>query len=545
MRQIIWRLYYKLPLGAVSFPHRQNKKIIFVPSQPKIKFIDPIQSLITTNPCVFRFLNEEKAIENLSDWNTVYESKLWIYNLHYHSFLLENCPIDYKVAILNRWIEENPRPHGCGWAPYPLSLRIVNWVKFFLTFPSQVNEKLIHSLVEQCEALFCQIEYHILGNHLFENAKALVIAGLVLKGKRSQKFLMTGIKILSHELNEQILSDGGHFERSPMYHCIILEGILDLYHLISLYPEVENKEIVGLKQLLNLKIPAMLSALQVICHEDGKIAFFNDSTLEIAAHPDSLRVYAANLGFSSSSPETNFLEDIGFIKLKSSHFSLIVDTGNIAPSYLPAHAHAESLSFECSFLNERLFVNVGVSTYDNNNKRAYQRSTIAHNCVAFNGNKNTAEIWGSFRVGKRPIVNNMTVHLKTKVLLELTRIPHLPKKFIHTRELTLENDELQIHDVFDESKKNFKSMKKSNLTKEVHYHLHPNWKIKEFFEEKIILVSIKTAAEIKINFQADNEITYEIKDYKYASGFNQEINGHKIIFYCSRLTKSFQFRVYI
>ena len=44
---------------------------------------------------------------------------------------------------------------------------------------------------------------------------------------------------------EQILKDGGHFERSPMYHSIVLEDILDLVNVIrtSIYlnPFLEQK----------------------------------------------------------------------------------------------------------------------------------------------------------------------------------------------------------------------------------------------------------------------------------------------------------------
>ncbi|WP_198027187.1 heparinase II/III family protein [Candidatus Paracaedibacter symbiosus] len=479
-----------------------------------------------------------------ADWHTAHPSKLWLYNLHYHSFLLENIPLEAKVAILNRWIKENPRPNGCGWDPYPLSLRIVNWVKFFITYPSCINEELIYSFLEQCESLFCQIEYHLLGNHLFENAKALVIAGLVLQGERAQKFLATGIQILEHELEEQIQADGAHFERSPMYHCIILEGALDLYHIILLFRQEGDKKILALKQLLAVKIQTMLSALEVLTHPDGEIAFFNDSTLGIAPRPVDLRGYAAKLGFSCSSSST-ILENVGFIKLENSYFSIIIDGGNIGPSYIPGHAHAESLSFECSFLKERLFVNTGVSTYDTNEKRSYQRSTSAHNCVSFKGGQSTAEVWASFRVAKRPVVQQKGGLSKTRISLNLTKIPKLPKRFTHNREFILKNDQIHIQDTFYKAAKVFSSSKEDNLTKEIHYHLHPNWEINEVFEDGLIVTSLKSTAQVRISFYANTDITYEIKDYNYAAGFNYEVTSKKIIIYCSSLTHFCQSRVYI
>ena len=39
--------------------------------------------------------------------------------------------------------------------------------------------------------------------------------------------LRKGKKLLLRELKEQVLNDGMHYERSPMYHLIILERLLD------------------------------------------------------------------------------------------------------------------------------------------------------------------------------------------------------------------------------------------------------------------------------------------------------------------------------
>ena len=36
--------------------------------------------------------------------------------------------------------------------------------------------------------------------------------------------------LLYKELDEQILPDGSHYEQSPMYHCILLDRLLDCYN---------------------------------------------------------------------------------------------------------------------------------------------------------------------------------------------------------------------------------------------------------------------------------------------------------------------------
>ena len=69
-----------------------------------------------------------------------------------------------------------------------------------------------------------RLEFHLLANHLLENAFALYIGGLITN---EDVFIKEGKKLLVRELKEQVLEDGMHYERSPMYHLIILERLLD------------------------------------------------------------------------------------------------------------------------------------------------------------------------------------------------------------------------------------------------------------------------------------------------------------------------------
>jgi uncharacterized heparinase superfamily protein len=87
----------------------------------------------------------------------------------------------------------------------------------------------VESLAVQARWLRRHIEWHLLGNHLFVNAKALVFAGLFFAGDEAAEWLAQGSeRFWVREVPEQVLPDGGHFELSPMYHAIILEDVLDL-----------------------------------------------------------------------------------------------------------------------------------------------------------------------------------------------------------------------------------------------------------------------------------------------------------------------------
>ena len=59
----------------------------------------------------------------------------------------------------------------------------------------------------------------------------------------------------------------------------------------------------------------------------------------------------------------NYLKESGFIIVTDKLFKIILDVGSIGPNYIPGHAHADTLSFEMCFKNDKFIVNSGISTY--------------------------------------------------------------------------------------------------------------------------------------------------------------------------------------
>ncbi len=324
----------------------------------------------------FTFLND---VHQISDWNDPSLDKLWLYNLHYFD-CLRSCPPNGD-ALIKRWIQENPPGHGNGWEPYPLSLRIVNWIKF------GVKGEAAQSLAEQLRYLACFPEYHLLGNHLMANAKALILGGVFFCGSEAEQWLQLGWKIYRKQLPEQILTDGGHFERSLMYHSIILEDLLDVYQV------TRNKELVEY-------IQKMVEFLVQMTGPDGRIALFNDAAFGIAPEPRNLLSYARRMGFTI--PEPTLFHDFpesGYCRMCFGDFTLLIDAAPIGPDYQPGHAHADALTFELFFHDRRIICDGGTSCY-RGEQRKYERSTAAHNTVQIDG-QDSSEVWGAHRVGRR------------------------------------------------------------------------------------------------------------------------------------------------
>lgn len=361
-----------------------------------------------TGPNEFVFLNAVGEAASASAWNNPHQDKLWLYNLHYFDDLNAaeaTKRADWHRSLIARWVAENPPADGNGWEPYCLSLRIVNWVKWALAGNS-LEDRAQHSLAVQTRYLRRRLEIHLLGNHLWANAKALVFAGTFVEGREADRWRAKGLALLGRELDEQVLADGGHFERSPMYHAIILEDLLELIQLAALFPGVLPD---GDLQRWRSVVPRMLHWLRVMTHPDGGIAFFNDATMGIAPAYADLAAYARSLRLTVPGNDLGAIESLsesGYVRLEAGPAVLIADVGEIGPDYLPGHAHADTLSFELSLHGRRVLVNEGISTYEAGEDRLRQRGTAAHNTVEVNG-ENSSEVWSSFRVARRARPRNV------------------------------------------------------------------------------------------------------------------------------------------
>ena len=354
------------------------------------------------SPDQFCFLNVEGEVGTAADWDSDQREKLWLYNLHYFDDLnAEGAAerIEWHQALLDRWVRENLPAQGTGWETYPVSLRIVNWIKWVLA-GNELEPAWEHSLAIQARWLRRRIEWHLLGNHLFANAKALVFAGAFFDGPEAKEWFPKGLNILAREVPEQILLDGGHFERSPMYHALILEDLLDLVNLARVYPGVIPESDIREWQAA---VQRMRSWLSVMVHPDGDIAFFNDAALGIVPLRTELEAYAGRLDLPASSPSKDgltHLADSGYIRLQRDEAVALLDVAPIGPDYLLGHAHADTLSFELSLFGRRVIVNSGTSRYGTGAERLRERSTAAHSTVEVNGTS-SSEVWSGFRVARR------------------------------------------------------------------------------------------------------------------------------------------------
>jgi uncharacterized heparinase superfamily protein len=358
----------------------------------------------------FTFVGRTEAMAE-PEWTRRRVSHLWSYHLHYFAWGVDlawawRLTGDERFAARFRalaegWMAACPPGTGDGWEPYALSVRIESWARALLLFGERLDAgfraALLASLHAQAAWLERRLELHLLANHLQKNLTALVTAGLLFRGAAAARWRTKGAARLWRELAEQVLDDGGHYERSPMYHLIAASDFLETIGLLEAAGE-------AVPSGARARVGKMVEAIGVLCRPDGRLHLFNDAAegeAPPAAHLAALgerlvgaRPMEARGAFSL--PHTGYF---GWANPAGGE-RILVDCGPPGPVYQPGHAHCDLLSFELDLGGAPLVVDAGVSGYEGDPLREYARSTRAHNTVSIGG-REQSEVWGTFRLARR------------------------------------------------------------------------------------------------------------------------------------------------
>ena len=394
----------------------------------------------------FDFLNKKEILNTPISWNSKSRSKLWQFNLHYfekiRNLLDESIKKQewqneiYSLSyLIDDWIRNNIPGNGDGWSSYTISLRCRNLIYLYRICPSICNKERLDSLWNQLFWLSNHLEDCYGGNHYLENLITLVIGFIQFEGITARNIFKSSLIKLEEELEEQILKDGGHFERSAAYHLLILQRLCEVGFVLQ---GATNKRPIWLVN----KIKKMTNWSELIKLKNGNIPNFNDSPRDISLpiyevikiaksyinnHKLNQKSVIGELSKVSSNIESSTekhllknkfskiidLEYTGWTIIKlGDGYELIFQSGDSSPKYLPGHSHSDLLSFDLFFKGRPIFVEAGTSIYKNSIERKYERSGKSHNVLqvapfferrdeSFSNWIEPVEVWGSFRVAKK------------------------------------------------------------------------------------------------------------------------------------------------
>jgi uncharacterized heparinase superfamily protein len=343
----------------------------------------------------FCFLNDRRDLGTPIDWRPVGVSQLWSYNLHYWEWawgLTSDRSSSDPTPFLDRW-----RSWKAGtrfgawdeWSPYVVSVRTWVLCNLYGHFQAVLDEasrnELAADLALHGRFVRRNLEFDVGGNHLVKNLKALIAVSVLFSDDTQ---LASALRLLQRQLTIQVLGDGGHFERSPSYHCQVLFDLVEIADLLK----AAGRDVPG---PLRDSISRMRSWLAAIVMPDGDVPLFNDCGL---VGPGA--VEALTLGRSPVDERLTVLAESGYVICRPAPgVQLVIDVGDACPPQLPAHAHADCLSFELSVGGQRAIVDPGTFAYGSGPRRAHDRSTASHNTMEVDG-LNQTEVWGAFRAAR-------------------------------------------------------------------------------------------------------------------------------------------------
>lgn len=299
------------------------------------------------------------------------------------------------------WVNEHAIADEPGflrrdWIPHSVSLRILNWSRYLAwageNLDEETRELMTYCVAKNAAFLSDHIEYDLDGNHLVENAVALLSAGLLTGTDRWRE---RGTSVFERAARSQFLADGCHFERSPMYHIIVTTRFLTAIDLL---------------QTIDHPVPSVVRSvtedavafLEQLRPPDNRIPLFHDSVYGEALALPSLLHYAENVGIGGSVGRANALPDSGYYCLGETNNAMLCVGGPIAVPSIPAHAHVHLGHVSLYLDGLPILTDTGTYTYKSGNRRAAARSIRNHNTVQV-GDFEPVAIAGSFLMGN-PVV---------------------------------------------------------------------------------------------------------------------------------------------
>lgn len=205
---------------------------------------------------------------------------------------------------------------------------------------------------------------------------AVTFAAICLDGQDSRRKRLEFM--LSDELDQQILPDGGHLSRNPR---LLIEFLLDLLPLRETFM---TRGVEPPRGVL-MAIERMMPHLRLFRHGDGALALFNgmgttppDLMATLAAYDDARARPIEQAAYS------------GYSRLTGERSIVVVDAGPPPRGAHSIEAHAGCLAFEFSSGAQRLVVNCGTSRHGPAELRIAARSTAAHSTLVLDDRSSAA-----------------------------------------------------------------------------------------------------------------------------------------------------------
>ncbi|HZI94548.1 MAG TPA: alginate lyase family protein, partial [Patescibacteria group bacterium] len=353
------------------------------------------------------------------------------------------------AARVREWMRANPPGIGINWASsLEVGLRLISWCWALHLFSgSKSLDSGLASLVAGGIATHAgHVERHLSyyfspNTHLTGEALALFYAGSLLRDiRQADRWRTLGSRILTEEIERQVLPDGVYFEQSTCYQRYTIETYL---HFIALAGRTQRE----VSPIVRERVGLMLDFLVSLRGPDGTIPQIGDGDggrllpLDVCDNTDYTALFstsAALLGRADCSwaargisSETLWMLGAGGLaafdavtaappktgpsrlfprggyvvmaggRSRRDH-QMIFDVGPLGCPVSAGHGHADLLAINCSVFGSACLVDPGTFCYTRDpGWREHFRGSSAHSTVIVDG-QSPARGQGPFSWQERP-----------------------------------------------------------------------------------------------------------------------------------------------
>ena len=281
-REAIEGAVYGTALYRISLRGRRPAALAFGPSDPWPGDAERGAALMAG---AYRFAGQTvsapEALPGEPPWDPEGASESWLAGLHGFDWLRDLAAAggrearDRAQALVGGWVERCGVWRPLTWRADVLGRRLAAWLNHSGLLLGGTDRKsaeaILASLGEQARHLGRVAAGGPDGAPRIAALKGLVFAALCLPG--DERRLAQALRLLEHEIDCQVLADGGHAARSPSVQLGVFRDLVEVRGVLAAAHQ-------PVPDPLQHAIDRMAPMLRFFRHGDGGLALFNDSSEE-------------------------------------------------------------------------------------------------------------------------------------------------------------------------------------------------------------------------------------------------------------------------
>ncbi len=423
--------------------------------------------------------NNETIVFRPNSWRSNNGSKVWNEKLHSFEWVNDVRTVGTNKARIfirdcfREWQKKYNKYNVDFWKMNILCKRVCSLLEnssFFFSTADQNFQKIFsRSLNKQAFFLIKNYKEQVENNNKIFLSKSIILSSLCFKNLRYK--LSFGMEMLFDTIERDLLDDSMHASRSPNQHFEFLKSLIDIKNFLG-FCDLE------IPKYLNVIISKMGTVLKFFKINNSELAIFNESRFV-----GSIELNEVIKRSNSRVKIPSELKSSCYNRVSENRLTFIMDNGS--PSLI--NTHASSLSFEFSYVGEKIVVNSG-SPYVNDKKWSdAMRSTAAFSTVSID-NHNSSDIYSNKRIAKvwyEKIQNNRSFWINSA---------HSGYKeifgIIHNRKVHIDSEKLIIRgqDYFSKPVKHYNLLPKVFF---VRFHIHPDIKLNATESKRKVFLKLK------------------------------------------------------